>query len=317
MQNVPPPLQIAAGAAILATALWAGCQRPSSGRGPTASERENLEQRVAQYFRSVADLPADVTLEIRDLVPTDAPYLLQADLEIGDATSQQRVPIVMTRDGRFLIQGILVDLREDPHAQAQRRIRTDGHPVRGVADALVTIVVYVDFQCPFSARSYITLMDAILPAYADSVRVVLKHFPLATVHPWAVAASMAAACAHEQDSALFWSAADLLFREQERIDAESLRGIMLDMVRRSGADSGRFAHCFDDANAAGRIADDEAEGARLGVRSTPTFFINGRKLEGARPFEELSAAVDAARTRAGADIGATRQNATQGAPGRP
>lgn len=303
MQNVPPPLQIAASAALVATALWTGCQEPNASRGPETGDRDLLESRVAHYFRRIADLPDGVSLRLVNLEDTAAPELLQAELEIADSNSRRRVPLVVSRDHRFLIQGSLVDLLDDPYARARRRIDTADHPSRGSQAALVTLVAFVDFQCPFSARAYATLIDGLLPDHAGDLRIVFKHFPLPAVHPWAATASLAAACAFEQDPELFWTLADRFFREQDAIDADSLATRVEQWVARAGGDAPALARCIESQSAAPRVAADETEGRELGVRSTPTFFINGRKLEGARPFEELSHALSAAL----ADAGPTRE----------
>lgn len=296
MHHLPQPLQAAVGAAILTTVLCAGaCDRNAARRPPSASERDAVELRIAAYLRAVADLPDDVTVRLVALEPTEAHGLLQAEVDVGNAAHRQRVHFVISRDARYLVQGLLVDLSEDPFAPARRRLRTDGRPDLGSPEAPVRVVAYVDFQCPFSARAYATLLDGILPAHGDDVHLVLKHFPLEAVHPWAARASLGAACAHAQDEALFWSVADLLFRGQDAITEENLGERLRNHVAANGGDAARFARCFDDATAQGAVAEDEDEGRSLGVRSTPTFFINGRKLEGARPFEELTAAIEAAR----------------------
>lgn len=312
MQNVPPPLQIAASAALVATALWTGCHDPNASRGPETGERDLLEARVAHYFRRIADLPDTVSLRLVNLEETAVPELLQAELEIADSSSRQRVPLVISRDHRFLIQGSLVDLLDDPYARARRRIDTGDHPSRGSEAPLVTLVAFIDFQCPFSALAYATLNDALLPAHSENLRIVLKHFPLPAVHPWAATASLAAACAFEQDPELFWTLADHFFREQEDLAPESLTTRVEQWVARAGGDAAALARCIEGQSAAPRVAADETEGRELGVRSTPTFFINGRKLEGARPFEELSHALSAALADAGPTLETSHATVTQG-----
>jgi len=309
MRSLPIGFSASLLAATVAGSL--GC-RPSTSAGlPSASDREAIERRVSNYFRKVADLPDDVSLRLVDIEPSAVANLLHAELEIGNNASSRRVPLVLTRDGRFVVQGTLVDLMTDPYEVAMAQIDLAGRALRGNPDGAVTIVAYVDFQCPFSARAYKTLVERILPTNDDEVRIALKHFPLATVHPWAESAALAAACAEEQGAPLFWSLAGFLFREQESLEVAAIADRCRDRIAADGGDESRFARCYDEGSAQSRVVADVAEGRKLGVRSTPTFFVNGRKLEGARPFEELTVAVAAARGAAATQPGRTTRNMDQ------
>ena len=259
-----------------------------------SGERDMIERRVRRYSKKVVDLPDDVTLRLVDLTPTDAPGLLQADLEIANGVGSRRVPLVISRNGRHLVQGRLADLTVDPYAAAMSQIALADRPTRGDEDAPVTLVAYVDFQCPFCARAYRTLLDSGLPSYGERVRLVVKHFPLAAVHPWAETAAIGAACVHELEPEAFWPLADRLFREQPLLDVDGVGDLLTAMAREAGVDGDLFARCVDGEAGSALVEADEEEGRRLGVRSTPTVFVNGRKLEGARPVEEFKAAIDTA-----------------------
>jgi protein-disulfide isomerase len=259
------------------------------------SERDRIERRVRRYFKKVVDLPDDVHLDLVGLEPAPDSALLRADLEIANDVGSRRVPIVVTRDGRYLVQGTLADLSVDPWAETMRQIRLDGRPARGAAEAPVTVVTWIDFQCPFSARVFRTLVEGLLPGYRNQVRLVFKSFPLADVHPWAEAAAAAAECALEADDELFFSLAGALFEKQETLTAETLgEWVRSHLAAHAGAAEADVLACIDAAGGVPRVRADAEEGGRLGVRSTPTIFLNGRKLEGARPLEDLVAAVDAA-----------------------
>ena len=154
---------------------------------------------------------------------------------------------------------------------------------RGPADAAITVVEFSDFECTFCGKAFRDLRD-LEHQHAGLIRVEFHHFPLDTacnthvpeaVHPSACQAAIAAECAARFDR--FWEYHDRLFAEQDRLDRDSLVATAVDL----GIDRAAFSACLDDPAARERVVADAAEGARLGVRSTPTLFINRRPVEGA------------------------------------
>jgi protein-disulfide isomerase len=163
-------------------------------------------------------------------------------------------------------------------------VNTKGAPVRGDPDAKVAVVEFSDFQCPFCSRSVGTL-DQIAQAYGDRVRIVFKHMPL-EMHAKAPAAHAAAEAAHRQGK--FWPMHDKIFANQAQMSPEKYR----EYAREIGLDLGRFDRDVADGSVQKRIAEDTAEAARLGVTGTPAFFVNGRYLKGAVPFEDIKKLLD-------------------------
>lgn len=163
-------------------------------------------------------------------------------------------------------------------------VNTKDAPVRGDPGAKIAVVEFSDFQCPFCSRSVATL-NQIAEAYGDRVRIVFKHLPLG-MHPNAPAAHAAAEAAHRQGK--FWPMHDKIFANQKEMSAEKYR----EYAREIGLDLKRFDRDAADAAVKQRIDADAAEAARLGVNGTPAFFVNGRYLMGAVPFEEIKALLD-------------------------
>jgi protein-disulfide isomerase len=160
-----------------------------------------------------------------------------------------------------------------------------GHPARGATDAPVTIVEFSDFQCPY-CRSVNPTLQKVMLAYGASVRLVFRQFPLFDLHPNAEKAGEASLCANEQG--MFWPMHDLLFQDQAKLAVDDLKA----RAAKLSLDTAAFNTCLDSGRFAGRIHRDVLEGARLGVSGTPALFVNGRFLNGARPYEEISSAID-------------------------
>jgi protein-disulfide isomerase len=165
-------------------------------------------------------------------------------------------------------------------------VKTGNSATFGSKTAKVTIVEFSDFQCPFCSRGANVVTD-IKKKYGSKVQFAFKHFPL-PMHPQAKPASEASLCVNEQSTEKFWKYHDKLFANQEKLDNDSLKKY----AKEVGADEAKFNKCFEEHRFAGAVDEDLAYGNSLGVRSTPTFFINGRLVSGAQPFEAFQEIIE-------------------------
>jgi protein-disulfide isomerase/uncharacterized membrane protein len=165
--------------------------------------------------------------------------------------------------------------------------KIDGGISEGPENAPIQLVEFSDFECPHCAQAYMTLRD-LLPRYRDQIRFTYHHFPLSSDcnetmqqkgHEHACRAAIAADCAAQGGK--FKPYAGLLFANQGNLDDKSLH----DYAKEVGLDLPAFDKCMAAAGPAERIAEDVKEAQKVGVRSTPTFLINNRKIEGNLTFE--------------------------------
>jgi protein-disulfide isomerase len=157
-------------------------------------------------------------------------------------------------------------------------------PSRGAKDAAVTILEFSDFECSFCARARPTLAR-LREVYAGKVRHVFRDFPL-QMHPHAGKAAEAADCAGEQGR--FWEMHDRLFAHADALEVDDLKK----HAAAIGVEAAPFSACLDSGRHEAAWRKDAAEGVRLGVSGTPAFFINGRPLVGAQPFESFAQVID-------------------------
>jgi protein-disulfide isomerase len=160
-------------------------------------------------------------------------------------------------------------------------ILSDTAPVMGSADAVINVVEFVDFSCPFS-KEVSAHLRGVASANPDRVRLMVRNFPLDDLHPTSRLASQAALCANEQGK--YWAMYDALFANQKSDglwSSEDLRRYALG----AGVDEKKYDECFSSGRYAKAVQDDRAAGTEAGVTGTPTFFINGYKIEGAIPPE--------------------------------
>jgi protein-disulfide isomerase len=157
-------------------------------------------------------------------------------------------------------------------------------PTKGGKQPKVTIVEFSDFQCPFCLRAYPTV-NQVMSTYGDKVRLVYRHYPLPS-HPNARPAAEASQCAAEQGQ--FWQYYERLFADQTKLSDADLK----QSAAALGMDAGRFNACVDSHKYKDRVEKDILEGNEAGVSGTPAFFINGRMLTGAQPFDAFKRIID-------------------------
>lgn len=159
-------------------------------------------------------------------------------------------------------------------------------PFMGGADAKVTIVEFSDFQCPFCARGA-ALMEDLKKKYGNKIKVAFKNFPL-PFHNHAKKAAEAALCAHEQKASQFWKMHDKMFADQSGLARDGLVAKAVSL----GLDKAKFEKCLDSGQFTKKVEADMEEGKKVGVKSTPTFFVNGKMVNGAQPIEVFSELID-------------------------
>jgi protein-disulfide isomerase len=166
------------------------------------------------------------------------------------------------------------------------KIGVGNAPVKGGDKAKVTIIEFSDFQCPFCSRVEPTV-DQIMKAYGKDVRVAWKNNPL-PFHQNAMPAAQIAAAAAEKSAEKFWKAHDLLFKNQQALDRPSLEKYAKEL----GLDDAAVKAALDGNKFTAQIKAEQEEAAKFGARGTPAFFINGKFLSGAQPFEMFKAKID-------------------------
>jgi protein-disulfide isomerase len=178
-----------------------------------------------------------------------------------------------------------------------------GHDhVRGADDATVTLVEYGDYECPYCGQAEIVIRE-LLGSFGDDLRYVWRSLPLNDVHPDAQVAAEAAEAAAAQGR--FWDMHDTLLANQDHLLPPDLARYAQEI----GLDVERFSDDLRRRKYAERVSDDVASADASGVAGTPTFFINGRRYEGAYDADTLTGVVQRARKSARVRAGAQREEA--------
>ncbi len=165
-------------------------------------------------------------------------------------------------------------------------VPVDDDPILGAANAPITIIEFSDYQCPYCLQWHQQVLGRLREAYPDQVRIVYRDFPLTSIHPEAEPAAEAANCANEQGA--FWQYHDKLFSGQYSLSTQTYQQYATDL----GLDLVKFNDCINTHRFQAEVQADLDFAVNLGVRSTPTFFINGIAVVGAQPFDIFKQVID-------------------------
>lgn len=284
-----------------------GCSAQSPSSSPTAAPvPSDIAHAVERHVRAQYSLPPDVKVIVGSLRSSEFPNYDALTVTFASPDKKKDFEFLLSRDHKTLLRMTKLDLSKDPYAETMKKIDVSGRPTRGNKDAKVTIVNYDDFECPFCARMHATLFPGLFKEYGDRVLFIYKDYPLEEIHPWAVHAAVDANCLSAQNNDAYWDYADYLHGNQHAISEEKghdgqnaeLDKLATLQAQKHNLDLPKLQACVK-AQDEKAVRASMKEGDALGVDATPTMFVNGQKLDGAVPAEDVRLALDQALTDAG------------------
>lgn len=267
-------------------------------------KKEGLDELIGNYLLEQEATRRNITIDqlVKEEIDNKLSPLTDAEVERFYAANKNRInrPLEQIRPqliqylqnlsrtqqreaflNTLRAQATIVTFLQPPRLE----VSAGDSPAKGPEDAPITIIEFSDFQCPFCKRVLPTL-EQVLTTYAGKVRLVFRDFPLLSIHPRAQRSAEAAQCAREQGK--FWEYHDALFANQNQLEDSHLT----EYARTLGLDIQSFEQCLASNKYTASVQADLTYGTQLGVSGTPAFFINGRLLSGAQPFEAFQAIIE-------------------------
>jgi protein-disulfide isomerase len=256
------------------------CAAPLRAQSPSAEE---LKQKVEAYLRNMFAFGPDVKLAVGDFKESGVANLLETNIAVTIGENKEGAKMWVSKDGKYLLRGEMVDMSKDGFAENRAKLDLKAAPVTGNPNATVTIVEFADFECPV-CRQLHEAIRGLLSKYTQ-VRLVFKDFPLEQMHPWARTGALAGRCAYQQDPKAFWKMYDNLYDNQDLISATNAWDKALDYAGQAGLKIDVFKSCMTTPEATAAVDASIANGKLMEVNSTPTLFVNGRRIVGADPHQ--------------------------------
>ncbi len=199
----------------------------------------------------------------------------------------------MSKDGKKIFRAEVYDINKSPFQANLDKLDVKGAPALGPANAPISIVVFSDFQCPMCRQEAEVIHKQIGEAFPTQVRVYFRDFPLESLHNWARAAAVAGRCVYKQNPAAFWDYHDWIYENQQYIGLDNLNSKIQEFATAKGVDGMQLSRCIESKVTDPEVKASLAVGNSLALNSTPTIFVNGRRIDGAVPWENLQALIKA------------------------
>ena len=280
---------------MLIVCLAAGCKAQSNPQAPLDPA---TTRRVEVMVRSEFSIPSDYGVAVGVRGPSKIDGFDKLPITISHAGKTQVIDFLISTDGTTLARLETFDLKSDPAFN----IDIGGRPIRGNPNAKVTVINFDDLECPYCARMHQELFPSTFERYKNQVRFVYKDFPLTDLHPWAMHAAVDADCLAAQNGTVYWTYVDYLHTHGDEVTGEKLD------LAKSFADLDRIARDegtvakLDSAKLDACIArQDEStvqaslkEADQLGLQGAPALFVNGERIDGAVPENQVWDVIDRA-----------------------
>jgi protein-disulfide isomerase len=231
-------------------------------------------------------------VEIGDPKPSPLPGMLEVNVHASAGNASQDQLFYVTKDGQKMMLGVVYDVKENPFKPDLDKLKTDLQPSFGTPGAPVVLVLFSDFQCPFCKEEAKVLRTNLVSTYPKQVRLYFKDMPLDQIHPWARAAAIAGRCVFKQNPTAFWDYHDWIYEHQGDITKENLREKVLEFAKGKEIDALQLGRCMDTRATEAEVNKSVKEAQELHVMSTPTLFVNGRRLPSQVAWPDLRMIID-------------------------
>ena len=275
---------------LSAALLWfAGAGAAQKAAEPSALTKATMEQ----YVRHLFVWGPQIQVNVADpKASTELPGFKEVVVTASAGQASQQETFLVSNDGKRIIRGSVYDVAKNPFEADKNKISTENQPSFGVPDAPVSVVIYSDFQCSFCKEEANVIRKNLPAAFPTQARVYFKDFPLEPIHPWAKPAAVAGICVFRQKPAAFWDFHDWIFEHQGEITVENLKDKVAEFGKTKSLEPIQLAACMETKATEAEVNKSQAEGRALGVNSTPTLFVNGRRLVGNMPWPQLKQIIE-------------------------
>lgn len=248
----------------------------SSTNNSTPPDQAQILKSSEAFVRNLFTWGPEYKVKIGPLTPSPSQDFYTVSLEVTINGQSDTGTVYISKDGKTFLRGEMFDMSADPFAEYRSKLKPEGAPSQGPANAKVSLYVFSDFECPHCQLLH-NMLKEIVPKYPQ-VHFVYKDFPINQIHPWAETAAIGARCAYQQSPAAYWKVSDSIFASQDLISASNVWDKLLEFATAARLDTDAFKACVASPEAKQAIDENHQQGESLGVTGTPAVYVNGRSV---------------------------------------
>lgn len=261
---------------------------------PAASTGSKLpsEATVNEFLKHMFGWNQNLAWHVASIKPSEAPAISEVTVVFNTPEGQAVQKIYVTPDEHYAFSGDLVPFGSDPFAEARNLLKNTTGPEHGPKDAVVTIVEFGDLECPACKKAQENLNK--LMSEEPKAKLIFQNFPLEQIHPWSLRGAKYLDCLGRENNEVVWKFIATTYEHQADVTQQNAEDKLKEFVKEAGGDPAAVSACAAKPETEKRVRESIALGEKLNVNSTPTFFINGRKVSGFvnTPYDAVKAMVD-------------------------
>lgn len=269
---------------LLAAALMPAADAPKK----SALDKATLEA----YVRHLFVWGPHIQVEVSDYKPAPMDGFREVHVSGTAGGARQAETFYISDDGQKILRGSVFDVKDNPFKRDLDQLKTESQPSFGTPGAPVVLVIFSDYQCPYCREEAKMLRENVLANYPTQVRVYFKDLPLEQIHNWAKPAAIAGRCVFRQNPAAFWEYHDWVFDKQGEMTAESFQAKLLEFAKGKEIDALQLSRCTEKRETEAEVNRSVSEALALRVTSTPTLFVNGRRIPSRIGWPNLKQVID-------------------------
>jgi protein-disulfide isomerase len=250
------------------------------------------EATVNEFLKHMFGWNQNLSWHVASIKPSEAPSIAEVTVVFNTPEGQAVQRIYVTPDEHYAFSGDLVPFGADPFAEARNILKNTTGPEHGPKDATVTIVEFGDLECPACKKAQENLNK--LMSEEPKAKLIFQNFPLVQIHPWALRGAKYLDCLARDSNDAVWKFIATTYEHQTDVTEQNAEEKLKEFVKAAGGDPAMVSACAAKPETEKRVRESIALGEKLNVNSTPTFFINGRKVSGFvnTPYDAAKAMVD-------------------------
>jgi protein-disulfide isomerase len=273
-------------AGLTLASLYSGAQQPgaaapaktATSSTTTANSSLPSEATINDFLKKMFGWNTDLTWKVVEVKPSEAAGITEVTVVFSTPKGQQASRIYVTADQKHAFTGEIVPFGADPFVSIRQDLKAANGPGHGAQNPAITIVEFGDLECPACkvAQPNITKLVEEEP----KVKLIFQSFPLVSIHKWAMTGAKYIDCLGRQNNDAVWKFISTAYEHQSEINEQNVDQMLKGYVKDAGGDPDAIAACAAKPETEKRVKESIALGEKVGVNSTPTFFIDGRRVIG-------------------------------------
>jgi protein-disulfide isomerase len=289
---------------LCVVSLYSSAQNAGAAKATPSAKAESTsgtpggslpsEATVNSFLKNMFGWNSDLTWKVADIKPSEAAGVAVATVVFNTPKGSQVIRLYVTPDQKYAFMAELVPFGADPFAEARQILKAANGPSHGPQDAAITIVEFGDLECPACKAAQPNI--AKLMEEEPKAKLVFQNYPLEQIHKWALTGAKYLDCLAQQNNQAVWKFIATVYDHQSEINPQNVDQMLKGYVKDSGGDPDGVAACVAKPDTEKRVRESMALAEKLDVTSTPTFFVNGRRIVGfsanSTPYDAVKAMVD-------------------------